>query len=52
LKHFATDDRGSTSIEYALVALILGVGIIAAVPLLGSQVQNTWSFVASQFTRA
>jgi len=28
------------------------MGIIAAVPLLGSQVQNTWSFVALQFTRA
>jgi len=37
---------------YALIALILGVGIIGAAQLLGSQVQNTCSFVASQLTKA
>jgi hypothetical protein len=35
-----------------LIALNQGVGIIGAVQLLGSQAQNTWSFVAGQFMKA
>jgi Flp pilus assembly pilin Flp len=35
MERLGVDDTGTTSIEYALIALILGVGIIGAVQLLG-----------------
>lgn len=31
LQRFLSDDEGATSIEYAVMAMILGVGIIAAI---------------------
>jgi Flp pilus assembly pilin Flp len=31
LHRFLSDEEGATSIEYAIMALILGVGIIAAI---------------------
>jgi len=45
MMHFVKDESGTTSIEYALIALILGVGIISAVKLLGSQLQSTFSSI-------
>jgi Flp pilus assembly pilin Flp len=52
MMRFIRDETGTTSIEYALIALILGVGIISAVQLLGSQVQSTFSAVEAAYKGA
>ena len=52
MKRFATDESGTTSIEYGLIALLVGVGIIAAVQLLGSQVASTFNSVEVAYTKA
>jgi pilus assembly protein Flp/PilA len=44
LKNFWTDDRGATAIEYALIAGIVSVGIVASLhemaPLINAQYEN------------
>jgi pilus assembly protein Flp/PilA len=52
MMRFATDESGTTSIEYGLIALLIGVGIIAAVQLLGSQVAATFNSVEAAYTKA
>ena len=44
-----SDKSGTTSIEYGLIALIVGVGILAAVQLLGSQVAGTFNSVETAY---
>ena len=46
---FLSDESGTTSIEYGLIALIVAVGIIGAVQLLGSQIQSTFEYVEAEF---
>jgi len=43
-----TDKRAVTAIEYALIAALIAVVIIAAVSLLGSQISNTFNKVSSE----
>ena len=52
MKRFRTDESGATSIEYGLVALILGVGILTAVQLLGSQVSGTFNAIDAAYKKA
>jgi Flp pilus assembly pilin Flp len=52
MKRFATDESGTTSIEYGLIALILGVGILTAIQLLGSQVADNFSSVELAYKKA
>jgi pilus assembly protein Flp/PilA len=52
MKRFATDESGTTSIEYGLIALILAIGILSAVKLLGSQVVDTFSSVEAEYKKA
>lgn len=44
LKKFWTDDRGATAIEYALIAGVVSVGIVASLhemaPLINAQYEN------------
>ncbi len=37
-----TSDRGVTAIEYGLIAALIAVAIIAAMSLVGAEVQNTF----------
>ncbi len=48
LKYRAADRRGVTAIEYALIAALIAVVIIAAVSGLGKGVSNTFSKVGAQ----
>ena len=41
------DETGATAIEYALIASLIAVAIIASVTLLGTQLQNTFNEVSS-----
>ena len=42
------DNRGVTAIEYALIAALIAVAAIAAFSLVGTDLSNTFSYVASQ----
>ena len=42
------DNRGVTAIEYALIAALIAVAAIAAFTLVGTDLSNTFSYVASQ----
>jgi len=52
MMRFLKDQSGTTSIEYGLIALVVGVGIISAVQLLGSQVQSTFNAVEAAYKGA
>jgi pilus assembly protein Flp/PilA len=47
LKQFATDESGATAIEYALIAVLVGVAIITSVTALGSSLQSIFDTVTS-----
>ena len=42
------DDGGATAIEYALIAALIAVAAIAAFSLVGTDLSNTFSSIASQ----
>ena len=42
------DNRGVTAIEYALIAALIAVAAIASFTLVGTDLSNTFSYVASQ----
>jgi pilus assembly protein Flp/PilA len=52
MMRFATDESGTTSIEYGLIALIVAIGILTAIQLLGSQVADTFSAVEAAYKKA
>ncbi|MGA2045687.1 MAG: Flp family type IVb pilin [Roseiarcus sp.] len=46
-KRFLADETGATAIEYALLAALLALAIIAAITVVGTQLQNTFNEVSS-----
>jgi Flp pilus assembly pilin Flp len=42
LKRFVSDERGLETIEYAIVAGLIVVGVISAVTAIGIWVANKW----------
>jgi pilus assembly protein Flp/PilA len=42
------NESGVTAIEYALIAALIAVAAIAAFTLVGTNLSNTFSYVASQ----
>jgi pilus assembly protein Flp/PilA len=51
LRIFAIDDRGATSIEYALIAVIVSVSIIAGAVGIRNSLTSTFNAVASSFSQ-
>ena len=49
---FMRDDSGATAIEYGLIAALIAVAIIAAVGLVGTNLDNTFNTVASSLPNA
>jgi len=47
LKQFAADQSGATAIEYALIAVLVGIAIIGGVRALGDSLQAIFSSVAT-----
>jgi Flp pilus assembly pilin Flp len=43
--------RGATSIEYALIATVVSIGIIAGVSLFATSVSDLWFHTASTVTQ-
>jgi pilus assembly protein Flp/PilA len=52
LKEFALDEAGATSIEYALIASIVSISIVAAATALRGELQNTYTSVATGLKNA
>lgn len=47
IKHFLSDEEGVTAIEYALIAALIAVVIIAAVTLVGKEVSDTFQDIGA-----
>jgi pilus assembly protein Flp/PilA len=50
IQRFIRDEEGVTAIEYALIAALIAVVIIAAVRAVGQDVNNTFQAVANALT--
>lgn len=48
LRSLLADSCGVTAIEYALIAALIAVAAITAFQLVGTNLSNTFSYVASQ----
>jgi len=46
-KTFAKDESGATAIEYALIAALLSVAVIAALQTLGGKLSGTYTKVGT-----
>ena len=47
LRRFVSDERGATSIEYALIASGISIGIVGVVASLGSNVKGFFTSVST-----
>jgi pilus assembly protein Flp/PilA len=52
IRRFLKDESGATAIEYGLIAALVSVAIIAALSLLGTELNATFSTVASNLQQA
>ena len=52
LTKFAQEESGATAIEYALIAAIVGIGIITALNSLKTQLNATFNQVSTDLTTA
>ncbi|HVT28289.1 MAG TPA: Flp family type IVb pilin [Lacipirellulaceae bacterium] len=52
LQTFASDDRGAVSIEYALIAVIVSIAIIAGAIGVRNSLSSSFSAVASGFSQS
>jgi pilus assembly protein Flp/PilA len=50
LSRFARDETGATGIEYALIAMLVAVGIMLALSALGASLKDIFDLVASEVT--
>ena len=50
IKLIKNDDKGATAIEYGLIAALIAVAIIAAVGSVGTNLNSTFTKVASNLT--
>lgn len=49
---FARDERGTTAIEYGLIATLIAVAILGAMSSLGGGVSGSWGETATKITNA
>ena len=48
LKKFLSNESGATAIEYALIASLIGVGIVVGLTTLKGKISNTFSNIGAQ----
>ena len=48
LKAYIRDTSGATAIEYGLIAALIGVGLIAAMRLLGGGTGGMWTEISNK----
>ena len=49
LGRFARDETAATSVEYALISVIMAIGLLAAVTPVGASLVSIFSLVVSSF---
>jgi pilus assembly protein Flp/PilA len=49
---FGKDESGATAIEYALIAAIVGIGIITVLGLVRTELNNTFTTVSTALSDA
>lgn len=49
-RRFVQDESGATAIEYGLIAALVSVAIIIALGTLGTNLNNTFGYVAEQLS--
>ncbi|MFX1716225.1 Flp family type IVb pilin [Paraburkholderia sp. A1RO-5L] len=52
IRAFAREEDGVTAIEYGLLAALIAVAIIASVTLVGTQLQNVFTYIQTQLAGA
>jgi pilus assembly protein Flp/PilA len=52
LKSFAKADSGATAIEYALIAAVVGIGIVVALGNVKNELNNTFQTTVSDLQAA
>jgi pilus assembly protein Flp/PilA len=52
VSRFVKDESGATAIEYGLIAALVGVGIIAALQNLRTDLNNTFTAVSDELQQA
>lgn len=52
LVRFGRDVRGTTSIEYGLIAMLVAVGMLVGLKALGSGNANSWGDTSNKLTDA
>ncbi|MCB9959998.1 MAG: Flp family type IVb pilin [Rhodospirillaceae bacterium] len=52
IRRFFESDDGATAIEYGLIAALISVAIIAAVTLIGDQLNTTFTTIGSSLSNA
>jgi pilus assembly protein Flp/PilA len=50
LNRFVHDESGATAIEYSLIAALMAVALIVAVPTLGSGITTSFSSIVANLT--
>jgi pilus assembly protein Flp/PilA len=50
IQKFIRDEEGVTAIEYGLIAALIAVVIIGAVTLVGTNLENVFSYVGGKLT--
>ena len=50
LKRFLSDERGATAIEYAIIASLIFLAIIAAVAPIGTELEGVFTEAADGFS--
>ena len=52
LRKLLIDEQGSTGMEYALIASLVSVGIIAALIAFAGSASNVWTYASTAITTA
>ncbi len=52
VRRFARDQRGTTAIEYGLIALLVAVGFLAGLKALGEGNSASWGATSNKITGA
>jgi pilus assembly protein Flp/PilA len=52
ISRFARDERGATSIEYGLIAVLIAVGMLAGLRALGQSNESSWNDSSSKLVNA
>jgi Flp pilus assembly pilin Flp len=51
-KEFWSDDRGSTALEYAVIALVISVFIIGSIQGMAGALHQNWTFIETSMGNA